>query len=90
MKIYLSSLASGPDMKQGGTQIAPELVPLGSQLNGVNNYWANEGTNIILPCFSYGNPPPLTRYAYSSFKNACTVCNKNHFYIYMTQTDNVV
>ena len=49
-------------MKQGGKQTAPQLAPLGSTSSGIINYWAHERNSVILPCFSYGNPPALTRY----------------------------
>ena len=62
MKYHLSYIDLGMDLKQGAKQLAPKLAPLGSTTNGGINYWVNEGSSIILPCFSYGNPPPLTRY----------------------------
>ena len=63
IKYYLFYIDLDIDLKQGGKQMAPQLAPLGSMTNGGINYWVNEGSSIILPCFSYGNPPPLTRYA---------------------------
>ena len=62
MRIHLSYFNLGIDMKQGGTQIAPELAHIGSTSNGIINFWAYERSTVILPCISYGNPPALTRY----------------------------
>ena len=42
--------------------MAPKLAIKGSSSNGVINFWIQEGNTIVLPCFSYGNPAPLTRY----------------------------
>ena len=52
----------GIDRKQGGKQTAPKLAPVDTPSNGIINYWAYETSTVLLPCFSYGNPPPLTRY----------------------------
>ena len=62
MRNHLSYFNLGIDMKPGGKQMAPELAPLGSTLNGIINYWGHERSSVILPCFSYANPPALTRY----------------------------
>ena len=43
-------------------QIAPVLAFSGTASNRIKNYWVQEGGRAFLPCLSYGNPPPLTRY----------------------------
>ena len=62
IKFPLSYVGSGIDVKQTEKKMAPQLVPSGPTANGNINYWVNEGRSVILPCFSYGSPPPLTRY----------------------------
>ena len=65
-KQFIILFLSDIDNNQGGKQIAPMLVFSGSTSNGVINFWTEEGDNIVLPCFSYGNPAPLTRYDFES------------------------
>ena len=59
---HLSKIILGVEVKQGMKQIAPVLASSGTASNRIKNYWVQEGGRAFLPCLSYGNPPPLTRY----------------------------